>query len=79
MSLRTARKWLARYQAAGEDGLFDRSSRPLRTRSSIDAELAERIEGLRRSRRPVRRIATVVARSVATISRFIVSVTRRPY
>lgn len=73
VSLRTARKWLARYEAAGEDGLVDRSSRPLRTRNSIDAELAERIEGLRRSRMPVRRIACAVGRSVATISRFVAS------
>lgn len=73
VSLRTARKWLARYEAAGEDGLVDRSSRPLHTRNSIDAELAERIEGLRRSRMPVRRIAAVVGRSVATISRFVAS------
>lgn len=73
VSLRTARKWLARYEAAGEDGLVDRSSRPLRTRNSIDAELAERIEGIRRSRMPVRRIAAVVGRSVATISRFVAS------
>jgi len=67
VSLRTARKWLARYEAAGEGGLVDRSCRPLRTRNSIDAELAERIEGLRRSRMPVRRIATIVGRSVASL------------
>ncbi|OYU44293.1 MAG: hypothetical protein CFE44_13705 [Burkholderiales bacterium PBB4] len=73
VSLRTTRKWLARYKAAGEGGLVDRSSRPLRTRNSIDAELAERIEGLLRSRRPVRRIAKVVGRSAATLSRFVAS------
>jgi len=71
VSTRTARKWLARYETAGVAGLFDRSSRPMRTRSSIDAELAERIEGLRRKRMPVRRIAAVVGRSVATVSRFV--------
>jgi len=62
VSLRTARKWLARYEAAGEGGLVDRSCRPLRTRNSIDAELAERIEGMR-----LRRIATIVGRSVASL------------
>lgn len=71
VNARTVRKWLARYEAAGDDGLVDRSSRPLRTRNSIDAELAERIEGLRRSRMPVRRIAAVGGRSVATTSRFV--------
>ena len=71
VSMRTARKWLARFESDGVEGLLDRSSRPRRTRSSIDAELAERIEGLRRARMPVRRIASVVGRSVATVSRFV--------
>ncbi len=76
VSLRTARKWRARFEAGGIEGLLDRSSRPQRTRSSIDAELTERIEGLRRGRMPVRRIATVVGRSVATVSRFVASLGR---
>jgi transposase InsO family protein len=69
ISLRTARKWRARYRAHGEAGLMDRSSRPEKTRTTLDAELRERIERLRRTRMPMRTIARVVGRSVATVSR----------
>jgi transposase InsO family protein len=69
ISARTARKWLRRYQDEGEAGLADRSSRPMRTRSTVDEELRHRIERLRRARMPMRRIAQVVGRSVATVSR----------
>lgn len=50
-------------------GLLDRSSRPAKTRSTIDDGLRARIEQLRRTRMPMRTIARVVGRSVATISR----------
>ena len=66
-----ARKWRLRYEQQGEAGLLDRSCRPHRTRSTIDEQLGQRIEGLRRERMPVRRIAAVVGRSAATISRFL--------
>ena len=69
ISVRTARKWRDRFQDHGVNGLLDRSSRPDKTRSTVDAALATRIEQLRRTRMPMRRIATVVGRSVATISR----------
>ena len=69
ISLPTARKWLRRFEAEGETGLWDRNSRPHRLRSSINAELRARIQRLRRERMPMRRIARVVGRSVATISR----------
>jgi transposase InsO family protein len=69
VSTRTARKWLARFHGQGEVGLMDRSSRPQRTRSRLDGPALERIEGLRRQRMPMRRIAGVVGRSVATVSR----------
>jgi len=69
ISTHTARKWLGRFQAFGEAGLMDRSSRPERTRSTLDELALQRIEGLRRQRMPMRRIASVVGRSVATISR----------
>lgn len=69
ISARTARKWRDRFEHEGVEGLMDRSSRPARTRSTIDDEMALRIEQLRRSRMPMRRIAAVVGRSVATISR----------
>jgi len=73
ISVRTARKWLARYAKCGEAGLFDRSSRPQRTRTTLDARMRERIEQLRRRRMPMRTIARVVGRSVATVSRFLSS------
>jgi len=69
ISPRTARKWLMRFEEFGEAGLMDRSSRPDRTRTTVDGELRARIERLRRTRMPMRTIANVVGRSVATISR----------
>lgn len=48
---------------------MDRSSRPVRTRTTVNEELKARIEGLRRGRMSMRTIAQVVGRSVATISR----------
>ena len=74
ISLRTARKWLRRFETEGESGLRDRSSRPDKTRSTIDAELRARIERLRRDRMPMRRIAQVVGRSVSSISRLLATV-----
>ncbi len=71
ISRQTARKWLQRFEQGGQAALQDRSSRPGRTRSTVDQQLGERIEQLRRSRMPMRRIAGVVGRSVATISRFL--------
>lgn len=69
ISRRTASKWRHRFEQFGLEGLVDRPSRPVRTRSTVDAELAQRIERLRRKRMPMRRIAQIVGRSVATISR----------
>jgi transposase InsO family protein len=71
ISRQTARKWLLRFEQGGQQALHDRSSRPDRTRSTIDAKLAERIERLRRGRMPMRRIAAQVGRSVATVSRLL--------
>lgn len=71
ISRQSAGKWLRRFQEGGQQALRDRSSRPQRTRDSIDEDLAGRIERLRRARMPMRRIASVVGRSVATVSRFL--------
>lgn len=71
ISRQTARKWQRRFEEGGQDALRDRSSRPDRTRSTVDAALAQRMEQLRRARMPMRRIAAVVGRSVATVSRFL--------
>jgi transposase InsO family protein len=69
ISVRTARKWKKRFEAMGDRGLLDQSSRPHKTRTSLDGELVGRIERLRRARMPMRTIGRVVGRSVATISR----------
>ena len=69
ISVRTARKWHMRFKQCGLAGLLDRSSRPHKTRSTVDAALCRRIVQLRRARMPMRTIAAIVGRSVATISR----------
>ena len=69
VSLRTARKWLERFRLGGATALADRSSRPRRLRSSLDAAVLRSIEQLRRLRMPMRRIAELVGRSVSTVSR----------
>lgn len=71
ISPRTARKWLKRFLEGGVQGLHDRSSRPARTRTTLDPALHERIEQLRRARMPMRRIAAIVGRSVATVCRLL--------
>jgi IS30 family transposase len=48
---------------------MDRRSRPNKTRSTVDDGLRPRIVQLRRARTPMRTIARVVGRSLATISR----------
>jgi transposase InsO family protein len=73
ISRQTARKWRCRFEEQGLGGLLDRSSRPHRTRTGLDQTLCQRIEQLRRARMPMRRIAAVVGRSVATVSRFLAS------
>jgi transposase InsO family protein len=71
VSLRTARKWLRRFRLGGLAALADRSSRPKRTRLSIDETLGRRIEELRRQRMPMRRIAELVGRSISTVARWL--------
>ncbi|GAA5784022.1 IS481 family transposase [Chitiniphilus shinanonensis] len=71
ISGRTARKWLKRFAEHGQAGLYDRSSRPQTTRSTCDSALCLRIEQLRRHRMPMRAIASVVGRSVSTVSRLL--------
>lgn len=74
ISPHAARKWLKRFQEGGVQGLRDRSSRPMRTRTNLDAALHERIGQLRRSGMPMHRIATIVGRSVSTVSRLLARV-----
>jgi transposase InsO family protein len=69
VSKRTGYKWLARFKAEGEPGLLDRSSRPRRCPRGLSAEERYVLEGLRRQRWPLWRIAMQAGRGVATVSR----------
>ena len=69
VSKRTGYKWLARFKAEGEPGLLDRSSRPRRCPRGLSAEERYALEGLRRQRWPLWRIALQAGRGVATVSR----------
>src|SRR5687768_14621478 len=65
----TARKWRDRYVSAGEAGLIDRSSRPHRSPTAADEQVAARIVELRRGRHNMAHIAQEVGYSQATVSR----------
>jgi transposase InsO family protein len=66
---KTVRKWVARFEAEGEAGLRDRTSRPHRLRRPTPARVADRIAALRRERWTGRRIAAELGVSPATVSR----------
>lgn len=68
---RTASKWQARFEAEGLARRLDLSSRPNRLREEVGEATLQRIEGLRRPRTPMRRIAEVVGLNPATISRLL--------
>ena len=61
---RTVRKWIARYQAEGPDGLADRNSRPHRQPRATPVRIIARITALRFQRQP-----GTVGESPATVSR----------
>ena len=48
MARQTLAKWHARWEADGEDGLQDRSSRPYRSPNQTDPQVEDLIEWLRR-------------------------------
>ncbi len=66
---RTARKWAARLELEGTDGLRDRSSRPHRLHRPTPDAVVERIEALRRQRFTGKQIAAELGVSPATVSR----------
>lgn len=66
---KTVRKWVARFEAEGEAGLRDRSSRPHRLRRPTPARTAARVVALRRERWTGQRIAAELGVSPATVSR----------
>jgi len=66
---RTARKWVARFEAEGAEGLRDRSSRPHRLRRPTPMAVVDRIAALRRQRWTGKQIAAELGVSPATVSR----------
>lgn len=69
VSAPTVRKWLGRYLAAGEAGLFDRGSRPQCSPRQISEAKALAIVELRRRRLTQARIAASLGVSKSTVSR----------
>jgi transposase InsO family protein len=68
---RTVRKWVARFEAEGIEGLKDRSSRPHRLHRPTPIAIVERVEALRRQRWTGKQIAIEVGVSPATVSRIL--------
>jgi transposase len=67
ISVRTARKWLARWRAEGELGLLDRSSAPKRVANKTDPHTVELIAALRRLRFSGPQIAELIGRPLSTV------------
>jgi transposase InsO family protein len=67
ISVRTARKWLARWRAEGEPGLLDRSSAPRTVANKTDARTVELIAALRRLRLSGPQIAELIDRPLSTV------------
>lgn len=68
VSVRCARKWVGRYKAAGEAGLVDRSSAPLRVANRTPAERVVVILGLRQLRMTAAEIAETLEMPLSTVS-----------
>src|SRR5438552_3297466 len=71
VSERTVWRWVARFRAEGEAGLFDRSSRPKRSPRQLPAAKIEAIRSLRRLRMTAAQIAEVLALALSTVSRWL--------
>ena len=68
VSARTAGKWVRRFRAEGQAGLWDRSSAPLVVANRSDEQLVAAIVALRRLRFTGPEIAEVLERPVSTVS-----------
>ena len=68
VSVRCARKWVGRYQTAGELGLFDRSSAPSSIPHRTSEQRTEAIAALRRVRMTGPEIAEVLGMACSTVS-----------
>jgi transposase InsO family protein len=67
ISVRTARKWLARWRAEGESGLLDRSSAPKTVANKTDPRTVELIAALRKLRFSGPQIAELIDRPLSTV------------
>jgi transposase InsO family protein len=68
VSVRCARKWVGRYRAEGEQGLFDRSSAPLRVANRTPADRVAVIAKLRQLRMTAAEIAETLSMPLSTVS-----------
>ena len=68
MRVRCARKWVARYRAEGETGLYDRSSAPHRVANRTGQRRVEAILSLRRLRFTAAEIAETLSMALSTVS-----------
>jgi transposase InsO family protein len=67
VSQRTAHKWLARFDADGEAGLVDRSSRPLSVPVRVPEDRVAAIAGLRRLRMTGTQIGELLGMPLSTV------------
>jgi hypothetical protein len=74
VSVRCARKWVGRYRAEGENGLFDRSSAPRRIPHRTSEERVQAIAALRRLRFTGPEIAETLGMALSTVSGILLSV-----
>jgi transposase InsO family protein len=68
VSVRCARKWVARYRLEGERGLLDRSSAPRRVANRTSEQQVEAIVALRRLRMTAAEIAELLGMALSTVS-----------
>src|SRR3954462_6809590 len=68
VSVRTAGKWVRRYEEEGEAGLLDRSSAPRQVHNAAPPERVEAIAALRRVRFTGPEIAEVLEMPTSTVS-----------
>ena len=71
VSVKTATKWVVRFQLAGIAGLMDRSSRPHHSPRRTDSFLVEKVLALRRGHMPGYEIARRTGLSPASVSRIL--------
>jgi transposase len=74
ITVRTARKWLARWRAEGELGLFDRSSAPKSVANKTDETRIACIAALRRLRMTGPEISEVLGMALSTVSGILKSI-----